>query len=64
MIASFLVIIAVLVITFDVIALNINGLKGTISYFLYVNSQKYPIIAFAIGVLCGHLFWQMNYLCG
>lgn len=45
-------------IVYDVYAVSHGGFKDTISWVIYSNSQKYPIIPFGIGVLCGHLFWS------
>jgi len=33
------------------------GWAGTISYLVLTRSRRYPIIAFAVGILAGHLFW-------
>lgn len=34
------------------------GYTGTISYDILIASKSHPIIAFAIGIVAGHLFWQ------
>jgi hypothetical protein len=34
------------------------GEEGTISAWFWKYSHEYPITAFAMGVLMGHLFWQ------
>lgn len=51
-----------IIIAFDVImALKQNkdprNFK-TISKLVWSASKKYPIVPFAVGILCGHLFWQ------
>jgi len=42
----------------DVYLVIRGGLPATISWFLWTNSVKYPIIPFVLGVLAGHLFWD------
>jgi len=46
-----------LIIAWDVIAANSGHSEASISSFLLAKTKAYPIIAFALGVLCGHLFW-------
>lgn len=49
-----------LITIFDVYILIKKGIDATISRTLYLGACKYPIIAFALGVVCGHLFWLNN----
>lgn len=49
--------IAGVLIGYDIFAVLKWGYHGTISYDLLTNAEKRPIIAFAMGVVCGHLFW-------
>lgn len=44
-------------IVFDAVMYAREGWTGTISYLVLAKSRRYPIIAFAVGVLIGHLFW-------
>jgi len=37
-----------------------KDLNATISYAIYAISCEHPIISFAIGVLCGHVFWPLK----
>ena len=37
-----------------------KDLSATISFSIYTISREHPIIPFAIGVLCGHVFWPLN----
>ena len=37
-----------------------KDLSATISYAIYTISCEHPIIAFTIGVLCGHVFWPLK----
>jgi hypothetical protein len=37
-----------------------KDLSATISYAIYTISCEHPIISFAIGVLCGHVFWPLK----
>lgn len=55
----FMVGLSVIIIAFDVW----RALKhddSTISETIYYGSMKYPIIAFALGVLAGHLMWGQH----
>lgn len=45
---------------YDVIALANGGVESTISRVVLDGACKHPIIAFAMGVLCGHLFWPQR----
>lgn len=36
------------------------GSGSTISWQVWTWSQRYPVIPFGAGVLCGHLFTQMH----
>lgn len=55
---QWILIIAVGVLAFwDTVAFSIVGVEATISRVVYAASVKYPIIAFAVGVVCGHIFW-------
>lgn len=46
----------IIVLLYDVYAVFKGGFTNTISWVIYSNSLKYPVIPFAAGVLCGHLF--------
>ena len=37
-----------------------KDLNATISFAIYTLSCQHPIIAFTIGVLCGHVFWPLR----
>jgi len=45
-------------VAYDIYAGLTWGYEGTVSYDLLVASHAHPIIAFAAGLLCGHLFWS------
>ena len=45
---------------YDVYALIKGGFSNTISWIIYSNSLKYPVIPLIVGVLCGHLFWSQT----
>jgi hypothetical protein len=36
------------------------GVEGTLSYEIVTLTYHHPVVAFAGGFLCGHLFWNMN----
>lgn len=56
----FMIVAVVLIAGFDVFAFARWGGNFTISTITWNVAQKYPIIPFAVGVLAGHLFWQMG----
>ena len=58
--AWLLVAVAGLLILYDIYAAVRWGYDGTISRDMLVASLSHPIIAFAAGVLCGHLFWPQR----
>lgn len=33
------------------------GIKGTVSWQLWVWSGKFPFVTFLTGFVCGHIFW-------
>jgi hypothetical protein len=53
-------VVAFLLIVFDIWIGFSKGSSQTISWQLYTASQSYPVIAFALGVLMGHLFWVQH----
>jgi hypothetical protein len=55
--AWFLVIAVFVIALYDVGAAIAFGPRGTLSYEINSASHNYPIIAFAFGIICGHLFW-------
>lgn len=44
----------------DVYLVSKGGFQATISWWIYTNWVKYPIIPFAFGVLMGHFFWNQS----
>lgn len=56
----FLIILVVLVASFDVFVIAKKGKQESISAHIIRYSHKYPSIPFLLGFLCGHLFWSMN----
>lgn len=55
-----LVILPALVIAYDVLAVWRGGATATISNVILTVSLKRPIIPFAVGLLCGHLFFSQT----
>lgn len=47
-----------ILIVYDFYAIIQGGPEATISWVIIDRSYDYPIIPFAAGVLCGHLFWR------
>jgi hypothetical protein len=37
-----------------------GGAKETLSYQFWELARKYPVVAFALGFVVGHLVWQYN----
>lgn len=44
---------------YDVFIIQKGGKEASISQVLIDYSYQYPIGVFALGVVCGHLFWRM-----
>ncbi len=44
-------------VAYDVVALCLWGSGSTISWSLFVLCCDYPIVAFLIGVVIGHILW-------
>lgn len=42
--------------SYDIYIAMTKGVMQTLSVVIWVLSQRYPIIPFAAGILCGHLF--------
>lgn len=55
--AWLLVAVAIFLGVYDIYAAWKWGYHGTISYDILSAALMHPILAFAAGVLCGHLFW-------
>ncbi len=53
----FILVALVAIIAFDVWTLTTHGFESTISASIYAMSRDNPIYAFALGIVCGHLFW-------
>jgi len=50
----------VLLVLLDLLMLSMGGVDATFSRVIYDASKREPIIPFAAGVLCGHLFWPQK----
>lgn len=48
---------AILLIAYDIFIVIHSGADATISWQVYTMAKSYPVIGFAGGFLCGHLFW-------
>jgi hypothetical protein len=44
---------------FDVVAIDRGGYPATISYLALHAATERPVIALAVGILVGHLFWSV-----
>lgn len=55
--AWFIIAIVVVCIVYDVWVCANYGSESTISWVTWTTCQHYPVIPFAAGILCGHLFW-------
>ena len=45
---------------YDLFAYFLWGRENTISVVLYETAQQFPILAFGLGLLSGHLFWPIK----
>ena len=45
---------------YDLFAFLRWGRENTISVVLYETAQQFPVIAFGLGVLAGHVFWPIK----
>jgi hypothetical protein len=55
-----MVLIVVVVLTlgvYDIVAYVHGGVQATISRVVLGWAHANPVVAFAVGLLCGHLFW-------
>ena len=43
---------------YDTWVIIAKGYEATISHSLLTLAQRFPIIPFVLGLLCGHLFWS------
>jgi hypothetical protein len=49
------------VLAYDVWALAKGGVKASISYMIIMDwTRRYPALSFAVGFICGHLFWPLS----
>lgn len=55
-----LVVLAAFLVIYDIVALWLGGWDATISVVLLTWARSYPILPFAFGVVCGHLFWPQK----
>lgn len=45
-------------ILYDFVAYYCGGGKATISQVLLNSASEYPVIAFLLGIIVGHIFWK------
>jgi hypothetical protein len=38
-----------------------KGFSATISWWVWTNSAKYPVLPFLFGMLAGHFFWDQMF---
>lgn len=48
----------VIIFAIDGLLLAFRGLEGTISRQLYLTAVRWPVVAFALGFIFGHIFWS------
>jgi hypothetical protein len=58
--AWLIVAVVFLLVGWDIYAAVKWGYNGTISRDILMAAYSHPIIPFAAGVLCGHLFWSQG----
>jgi len=56
--AIFCVLVLAVCIAWDILARVFGGEGATISWLVIDSAYRWPILSFAAGVLCGHLFWR------
>jgi hypothetical protein len=54
-----LIVAALLVGVWDVIAVSRGQPRDTVSDTLYAWSARFPILPLAVGIIIGHVFWPM-----
>ena len=58
---GYIIVATILIIgAYDIYVLIQGGLEATISHVTLTAATSYPIIPFAVGVICGHLFWPQK----
>ena len=58
--ALFLIVWVALAVAWDIRVMWRYGVDATISKILHDWSCNNPILAFALGILCGHFFWPQT----
>lgn len=56
----FVILIFLIVIGYDGAVIAVKGFEFSVSNTLIVWAYKFPIVSFAAGFVCGHLFWRMR----
>ena len=61
-VTKFLLVLAIVTIfVWDTIVMFFcKDLSPTFSFTVYDLSRQYPILPFALGLLCGHVFWPLK----
>jgi hypothetical protein len=44
---------------YDLVVVSVNGVGTSISRFMQRSALKSPLVAFAVGFVCGHIFGYM-----
>lgn len=55
-----IIFVVALLVVYDVWTIIKRGSDTTISVQLFEYSKRYPIIAFLLGVVFGHIFWPLQ----
>ena len=55
-----LALLVILLVVYDVIAIQKGGTEASISSVIIAFSYKMPMFSFLFGFICGHLFWRMR----
>jgi hypothetical protein len=58
--AIFILVTIVAIAVYDVIVINMSGPDDSISQVIIDWSYRFPIFTFSMGIVMGHLFWQMS----
>ena len=54
-----MIFIAFTVAVWDTFLIYRGHTESTFSVVLYESARQWPVIAFVLGFLCGHIFWQV-----
>lgn len=51
--------IILVVLTYDLVIVNLRGMSESVSWELFSLSCRWPIVPFLLGICFGHFFWPL-----